>query len=175
MSDKCCEGVRPAKFSRRYFMKQGGIAMVGLSTVPAFSATRHCLHALSREEAARRPFPARRRRRTQHRCAIRRAKLLPHAPQLSRFRSRVAAIATPLSISTASLACILLSLLSRRSSPAIIWQLFTPPARPIPRVPISTRRIIWSPVRPASKPPKMAGSIALSAPFPSKMLRPFVP
>jgi uncharacterized protein (DUF1501 family) len=36
MSDKCCEGVRPARFSRRYFMKQGGIAMVGLSTVPAF-------------------------------------------------------------------------------------------------------------------------------------------
>jgi uncharacterized protein (DUF1501 family) len=36
MSDPCCEGVRPAKFSRRYFMKQGGIAMVGLSTVPAF-------------------------------------------------------------------------------------------------------------------------------------------
>jgi uncharacterized protein (DUF1501 family) len=34
--DKCCEGVRPAKFSRRYFMKQGGIAMVGLSTMPAF-------------------------------------------------------------------------------------------------------------------------------------------
>ena len=36
MSNQCCEGVRPAKFSRRYFMKQGGIAMVGLSTVPAF-------------------------------------------------------------------------------------------------------------------------------------------
>lgn len=36
MSSKCCEGVRPTKFSRRYFMKQGGIAMVGLSTVPAF-------------------------------------------------------------------------------------------------------------------------------------------
>jgi uncharacterized protein (DUF1501 family) len=36
MSDSCCEGVRPAKFSRRYFMKQGGIALVGLSTVPAF-------------------------------------------------------------------------------------------------------------------------------------------
>jgi uncharacterized protein (DUF1501 family) len=36
MSNGCCEGVRPAKFSRRYFMKQGGIAMVGLSTVPAF-------------------------------------------------------------------------------------------------------------------------------------------
>src|SRR6201996_8393588 len=36
MTDKCCEGVRPPKFSRRYFMKQGGIAMVGLSTVPAF-------------------------------------------------------------------------------------------------------------------------------------------
>ena len=36
MSNKCCEGVRPAKFSRRYFMKQGGIGLVGLSTVPAF-------------------------------------------------------------------------------------------------------------------------------------------
>ncbi len=32
----CCEGQRPIRFSRRYFMKQGGIAMVGLSTMPAF-------------------------------------------------------------------------------------------------------------------------------------------
>jgi uncharacterized protein (DUF1501 family) len=32
----CCEGARPIKFSRRYFMKQGGIAMVGLSSMPAF-------------------------------------------------------------------------------------------------------------------------------------------
>jgi uncharacterized protein (DUF1501 family) len=36
MSDRCCEGVRPIKFSRRYFLKQGGIAMVGLSAMPAF-------------------------------------------------------------------------------------------------------------------------------------------
>jgi len=36
MSDRCCEGVRPLKFSRRYFLKQGGIAMVGLSAMPAF-------------------------------------------------------------------------------------------------------------------------------------------
>src|ERR1700737_224264 len=36
MSDKCCEGVRPTKLSRRYFMKQGGIALVGKSTVPTF-------------------------------------------------------------------------------------------------------------------------------------------
>jgi uncharacterized protein (DUF1501 family) len=36
MSDRCCEGVRPLKFSRRYFMKQGGIALVGLSAMPAF-------------------------------------------------------------------------------------------------------------------------------------------
>src|SRR6266404_3664196 len=36
MSLECCEGRRPVKFSRRYFMKQGGIAMVGLSTMPAF-------------------------------------------------------------------------------------------------------------------------------------------
>jgi len=36
MTDGCCEGVRAAKFSRRYFMKQGGVALVGLSTMPAF-------------------------------------------------------------------------------------------------------------------------------------------
>ena len=36
MSLECCEGRRPVKFSRRYFMKQGSIAMVGLSTMPAF-------------------------------------------------------------------------------------------------------------------------------------------
>jgi uncharacterized protein (DUF1501 family) len=36
MSNDCCEGVRPMRFSRRYFMRQGGIALVGLSTMPAF-------------------------------------------------------------------------------------------------------------------------------------------
>src|SRR5271157_805366 len=36
MSNQCCEGVRATKFSRRYFLKQGGIGLVGLSTMPAF-------------------------------------------------------------------------------------------------------------------------------------------
>ena len=36
MSDQCCEGVRATRFSRRYFLKQGGIGLVGLSTMPAF-------------------------------------------------------------------------------------------------------------------------------------------
>jgi uncharacterized protein (DUF1501 family) len=36
MTYKCCEGVRGLKFSRRYFLKQGGVAMVGLSAMPAF-------------------------------------------------------------------------------------------------------------------------------------------
>jgi len=36
MTNGCCEGARPARFSRRYFMKQGGIALAGLSTMPAF-------------------------------------------------------------------------------------------------------------------------------------------
>src|SRR5437667_1894346 len=36
MSFKCCEGRRPLPFSRCYFVKQGGIALVGLSTMPAF-------------------------------------------------------------------------------------------------------------------------------------------
>src|ERR1700722_9639039 len=35
-NDDCCEGTRPLKFSRRYFLKSGGIAMVGLSAMPAF-------------------------------------------------------------------------------------------------------------------------------------------
>jgi hypothetical protein len=35
-SNDCCEGTRPLKFSRRYFLRQGGIAMVGLSAMPAF-------------------------------------------------------------------------------------------------------------------------------------------
>jgi uncharacterized protein (DUF1501 family) len=36
MSMECCEGVRKLNFSRRYFLKQGGIAMVGMSAMPAF-------------------------------------------------------------------------------------------------------------------------------------------
>src|SRR5881628_465445 len=36
MSYRCCEGVPGLKFSRRYFLKQGGVAMVGLSAMPAF-------------------------------------------------------------------------------------------------------------------------------------------
>jgi uncharacterized protein (DUF1501 family) len=36
MSYECCEGRRTARFSRRFFMKQGGIALAGLSTMPAF-------------------------------------------------------------------------------------------------------------------------------------------
>src|SRR6202795_2818383 len=36
MNYNCCEGFRPAKFSRRFFMKQGGIALAGFSTMPAF-------------------------------------------------------------------------------------------------------------------------------------------
>src|SRR4029453_16031332 len=36
MSHDCCEGKRPVTLSRRYFLKQGGIAMAGLSTMPTF-------------------------------------------------------------------------------------------------------------------------------------------
>jgi uncharacterized protein (DUF1501 family) len=36
MNNRCCQGSRPIPFSRRYFLKRGGIAMVGLSTMPAF-------------------------------------------------------------------------------------------------------------------------------------------
>jgi len=36
MSYECCEGVRNLRFSRRYFLKEGGISLVGLSAMPAF-------------------------------------------------------------------------------------------------------------------------------------------
>jgi uncharacterized protein (DUF1501 family) len=36
MNYECCEGVRGLNFSRRYFLKQGGISLVGLSAMPAF-------------------------------------------------------------------------------------------------------------------------------------------
>src|SRR5215468_5053935 len=36
MSNSCCEGLRPAGFSRRYFVQRGAVALVGLSTMPAF-------------------------------------------------------------------------------------------------------------------------------------------
>jgi uncharacterized protein (DUF1501 family) len=36
MSHQCCEGRRDYKFSRRYFVKRGGVAMVGMSMMPAF-------------------------------------------------------------------------------------------------------------------------------------------
>ncbi len=36
MGYECCEGLRGLKFSRRYFLKQGGVAMVGMSAMPAF-------------------------------------------------------------------------------------------------------------------------------------------
>jgi uncharacterized protein (DUF1501 family) len=36
MSHECCEGVRGLSFSRRYFLKRGGIALVGMSAMPAF-------------------------------------------------------------------------------------------------------------------------------------------
>ena len=36
MSYSCCEGVRGLRLSRRYFLKQGGVALVGLSAMPAF-------------------------------------------------------------------------------------------------------------------------------------------
>jgi uncharacterized protein (DUF1501 family) len=36
MNLECCEGVRGLRFSRRYFLKQGGIALVGMSAMPAF-------------------------------------------------------------------------------------------------------------------------------------------
>src|SRR6267378_8605150 len=35
-TNDCCQGTRPLIFSRRYFMKRGGMAMIGLSTMPTF-------------------------------------------------------------------------------------------------------------------------------------------
>ena len=65
--------------NRRVFIKNSGVAMIGMSTSRIPSA-RRSRHAHAEQEEARRPIPARRRGWPEHRRAVRRTKLLPHSP-----------------------------------------------------------------------------------------------
>ena len=137
--------------SRRVFLKSGGVAMIGMSTIPAF---------LQRAVAAT-PMPNKKKLIVlfQRGAAdglnivvpFGEAKLLPHPPDhrdsaaaagRRRRGGRSRRLLRPASESRASRA---------HYSTTDSWPSFTPRDRPIRRVRISTRRISWSPARPASK------------------------
>ena len=137
------------KVSRRIFLKSGGVAMIGMSTIPAFLQRAVAATPMPNKKKLIVALPARRRRRLEHRRAVRRRELLPHSPD---HRDSAAAATAPKarrSISTASSACIRASRRSGRSSTTGNWPSFTPPDRPTRRARISTPRISWSPARPA--------------------------
>ena len=135
--------------SRRYFLKNGGIAMLGMASLPSFlqRAVAGTAHAEQKENG--RAVSARRDGRPERCRSVRRAELLPHAAHRSRFLSHSASGAGARRIdldgffglhpSLAAVAAALPQAISSRSS--------TPSARPIPRARISTRRISWSPAR----------------------------
>jgi uncharacterized protein (DUF1501 family) len=50
LAHSCCEGTRGLKFSRRYFLKNSGIALVGLSAMPAFLQRAAAASAPSRKQ-----------------------------------------------------------------------------------------------------------------------------
>ena len=81
MSHECCEGVRGLKFSRRYFLKQGGVAMVGPERDARVLAAGGGGDADAGQEAACRAVSARGGGRIEYRRAFWRAELLPVAAE----------------------------------------------------------------------------------------------
>ncbi len=59
------------RFSRRYFLKQGGVAMVGLSAMPAFLQRAVAATPMPNKKQLVVLFPTRRRRRTKYRRPFR--------------------------------------------------------------------------------------------------------
>jgi hypothetical protein len=134
--------------SRRIFLKSGGVAMIGMSTIPAF---------LQRAVAAT-PMPNKKKLIVlfQRGAADGLNIVVPFGEENyyrirrpSRSRSRATAPKAPRSISTDSSACIRASRRSGRCFTMGNWPSFMRPVRPTRRARISTRRISWSPARPA--------------------------
>ena len=134
--------------SRRIFLKSGGVAMIGMSTIPAF---------LQRAVAAT-PMPNKKKLIVLfQRGAADGLNIVVPFGEENYYRIRpTIAIPQPRkaekarrSISTDSSACIRVSRRSGHCSTTDSWPSFTPPDRPTRRVRISTRRISWSPARPA--------------------------
>ena len=120
------------RFSRRYFLKQGGVAMVGLSAMPAF---------LQRAVAAT-PMPNKKQLVVlfQRGAADGLNIVVPFAePNYYRMRPTIA-IPQPHRGVVGESAIDL---------DGINWLSCTPPVRQIPRAPTSTLRISWNPARPA--------------------------
>ena len=92
--------------SRRYFLKSGGIAMLGHGFAAIFFAARRGRYRCAEQKKDGRAFPARRDGRAQRRRAVRRAELLPLAPHDRYSRAAARGSRTRPSISTASSACI---------------------------------------------------------------------
>ncbi len=67
------------RISRRAFLKSGGVAMIGMSTLPAFLRRAVAADAYGEPQKAGGAVPARRGRWPEHRGAVRRAELLPHS------------------------------------------------------------------------------------------------
>ena len=133
--------------TRRIFLRNSALAVVGHGGGAELSDPRRFWRGRAREpqQATGRHFPARRSRWIEHRCAARRIAVLRDAAQhqysaqvgdRSRWILRTASFARGISAALAA---------------ATSWPLFTPPGRPTPRAPTSTRRISWKPARPGVK------------------------
>ena len=160
MKHKCCEGVRAAKFSRRYFLKRGGIALVGMSTLPAFlqravaatampkPRTKEALVVLFQRGAADGlnivvPFAEPNYYRIRPSIAIPAPRQgadgsAPGFRRFLRFASQPRGAG---------------SLVSENSN----WRSCTPRGRPIPRDRILMRKITWSRALRALRRPRTAG------------------
>ena len=145
--------------TRRYFVKSSGVAMVGLSAMPAF-LTRAVLAS---------PHPAGTSRKILVVLFQRGAMdglnaVIPYGePDYYRLRPSIAVrsreVATsrpPLTLTDFS-GCIRASRRSSRFSSSASWPSSMPLARRIPRARTSTHRTTWNSARPAARAPKTAG------------------
>ena len=171
MTNNCCEGTRPPKFSRRYFLKQSGIAMVGLSAMPAFLQR---AVAASPATTSKKQFVVLFQRGAADGLNI----VVPFSePNYYRLRPTIA-IPQPRR-GGADAAIDLDGYFGLHPSLAPLEPLFHKNQLAIVHAagsPDPTRSHFdaqdsWSPARPASKPPKTAGSIAPSVSSPKKTHR----
>ena len=145
--------------TRRVFLRNSALAVVGTAAVPSFLA-RAALGAAQPGVRTKRLvviFHARRRRRLEHRRSLTPSRNITPCGRASIFHAR------PCSISMDFLACTLRSHLSSRSGSNVNSRLCTPPDRLTPAAPTSMRRISWRPALRASSPQKMDGSTARCA------------
>ena len=134
-------------YSRRIFLKNGGLALVSLGFAPAFLA-----RTVAAAEARRKVLVT-----IFQRGAVDGLNMIVPFGEAAYYRARPSiAIAQAgysrgrgASISTASSVCIRGSRRSSRSTTPASWRSSTPAARPTARARTSTRRTTWRRPRPA--------------------------